>query len=251
MLDFCTRKLGLSEVARGEIHLSALQVLAPHFTAANVEMLIDGAAHKSKAEVEALRARVAPSSDVLPTIRTLTPPPADVTHAPPPASRIAPLSQTRHELRLTVSSSQREKLERARDLMRHANVNGDLAAVVERGLDLLIAKLEKERLGKAARPRRRAAKSKDGRISRAVRREVFARDGSRCTFVSEGGERCPAETLLELDHIEPRARGGPADVDNLRVRCRAHNRLHAEEIFGKERVARAIHFRQRRRATAS
>jgi 5-methylcytosine-specific restriction endonuclease McrA len=278
MLDFCTRKLGLSEgaavrrlvaarlvkrfpqilgrIARGEIHLSALQMLAPHFTAANVEVLIDGAAHKSKAEVEELRARIAPSSDVLPTIRTLTPPPADVpivdrVSSPEPASKLAPLSATRHELRLTVSTAQREKLERARDLMRHANVNGDLATVLERGLDLLIAKLEKERLGKVARPRRQATKPKDGRISRAVRRQVFERDGSRCTFLSESGERCPGETLLELDHIEPRALGGHADADNLRVRCRAHNRLHAEHAFGKGRVARAIHLRQQRRAATN
>jgi hypothetical protein len=104
----------------------------------------------------------------------LTPPPAEVTSAPLPMSRVASLSETRHELRLTVSSEQRGKLERARDLMQHANPIGDLAMVLERGLDLLIAKLEKERLGKAARPRRQTTKCKTGRIARGVRREVFA-----------------------------------------------------------------------------
>jgi len=37
---------------------------------------------------------------------------------------------------------------------------------------------------------------------------------------------------LEIDHILPQAKGGASTVDNLRVRCRAHNRLAAEEEFG-------------------
>ncbi len=42
----------------------------------------------------------------------------------------------------------------------------------------------------------------------------------------------------------PRARGGTSAVANLRVRCRAHNALHAEQTFGKEHVERKI--RERR-----
>jgi hypothetical protein len=267
MFDFCVRKLGMSEgeafrrlnaarlvarfpeilgqIERGEIHLSALQLLAKHLTPDNVAALTSAAAGKTKAEVQALIAERAPSSDVLPIIRTVpaTEPVSARTEdvEEPQRARVAPLSATRHELRLTISAEQREKLERARDLMMHANPRGDLAAVLERGLDLLLAKLEKERLGKAVRPRARSASK---RTSRAVRREVFARDGSQCTYVSESGERCPARSLLELDHVEARALGGRDDATNLRVRCRAHNRLHAERVFGKERVARAIHFSQ-------
>jgi hypothetical protein len=262
MFDFCVRTLGLSEgaavrrlnaarlvkrypqilgrIERGEVHLSALQMLAPHFTPQNVDAVMEGAAHKSKAEVEQLRARIAPVSDVLPMIRPLTPPPAEAAPA-----RLAPLSETRHELRVTVSSALREKIERARDLMAHANPGWDLANVIEQGIELLLAKLEKQRLGKAAKPRP-PSRTKAGRVARAVRREVFERDGSQCTFVSDDGERCPARARLELDHIEARALGGADDAGNLRVRCRAHNRLHAERVFGKERVAHAIHLRQRR-----
>jgi hypothetical protein len=43
--------------------------------------------------------------------------------------------------------------------------------------------------------------------------------------------------MLELDHIDPFSRGGASTPDNLRLRCRAHNQLHAEECFGRERVA--------------
>jgi hypothetical protein len=75
---------------------------------------------------------------------------------------------------------------------------------------------------------------------------VFARDGGQCTFLDRQGHRCPSRAFLELDHVESRALGGDDDVDNLRVRCRAHNQLHAEEVFGREHVARMIHFRQRK-----
>ena len=51
----------------------------------------------------------------------------------------------------------------------------------------------------------------------------------------------------------PRARGGTGEVGNLRVRCRAHNALHAEQTFGKEHVERKIreHRDPRQRGYAS
>jgi RuvA, C-terminal domain len=128
--------------------------------------------------------------------------------------------------------------------MRHANAEGDLAVVVERAVDLLLEKLEKQRLGKNSRPRPSQEQSDNARLSRATRRAVFERDGERCTFTDTEGHRCPATTWLELDHVVPRARGGTSEVGNLRVRCRAHNALHAEQTFGKEHVERKI--RERR-----
>jgi 5-methylcytosine-specific restriction endonuclease McrA len=46
-----------------------------------------------------------------------------------------------------------EKLERARDLMSHANPSGDLGLVLERALDLLLEKLEKQRFARTKQPR--------------------------------------------------------------------------------------------------
>jgi hypothetical protein len=82
-------------------------------------------------------------------------------------------------------------------------------------------------------------------VPRAVRREVFARDGERCTFVADDGSRCPSRTLLELDHVIAKALGGSDTPSNLRVRCRAHNRLHAEDVFSKAHVARHMGLRCR------
>jgi hypothetical protein len=284
MFDFCVRRLGMSEgaafrrinaarlvkrfpgllapIERGDLHLSTLVLLRPHLVhgdEANALQLAAEVAGKTHREVEELLARIAPRPDVPSSIVELAP----VAHArlelgthPAPA-RIEPLSESRFKVQLTASTELRDKLERARALMRHQNPSGDLAVVVERALDLLLGRLEKERLGKVARPKTPAATTTKGpdaprapgvraAIPRAVRREVFNRDGETCTFVNAEGQRCPSGAFLELDHVESRALGGADAAANLRVRCRAHNRLHAEEVFGKEQVARAVDFRQRK-----
>lgn len=83
--------------------------------------------------------------------------------------------------------------------------------------------------GRAASPRAAPA---------TVRREVWARDGGRCTFTVEDGRRCEGRWQLELDHVDPVALGGASRVDNLRLRCREHNLLYAEEVYGREHMAR-------------
>jgi 5-methylcytosine-specific restriction endonuclease McrA len=163
----------------------------------------------------------------------------------PARSSITTVVPARHEMKLVVGDELRQKLARAADLMRHRNPSGDLAVIVERAVDLLVTKLEKERLGKTSRPQQREARAhRPGYIPRALRRAVFERDGERCTFCDAAGNRCPATTLLELDHDIARALGGPDTLENLRVRCRAHNRLHAEKTFGRAKVDRAIRQRQ-------
>ncbi|HEY6558768.1 MAG TPA: HNH endonuclease, partial [Polyangiaceae bacterium] len=51
---------------------------------------------------------------------------------------------------------------------------------------------------------------------------------------------------MELDHIQPRAQGGGDDVQNLRVRCHAHNQLWAEQAYGRQHIAARRHFRQQK-----
>jgi hypothetical protein len=81
----------------------------------------------------------------------------------------------------------------------------------------------------------------------AVRRAVFLRDGRQCSYVSREGRRCCSRWCLELDHVEPVAVGGEATIENLRLRCRAHNQRYAREYFGASRVIAAI---RRRRPSA-
>ncbi len=68
----------------------------------------------------------------------------------------------------------------------------------------------------------------------------------QCTFVDANGRRCEARSFLELDHIHARALGGTGDTANIRLRCRTHNKLHAEETFGRDHVERRIHSSRRK-----
>ncbi len=67
-------------------------------------------------------------------------------------------------------------------------------------------------------------------IPAAVRREVWRRDGGRCSYVDcDSGRRCGSRYRLEIDHIVPFALGGGAVPGNLRIRCNAHHRYrHAQ-----------------------
>ena len=62
-------------------------------------------------------------------------------------------------------------------------------------------------------------------IPAAVKREVWRRDRGRCRYVDRtSGRRCGSQHLLQIDHVVPYARGGPAEPNNLRLLCAAHHR---------------------------
>jgi hypothetical protein len=75
-------------------------------------------------------------------------------------------------------------------------------------------------------------------IPAAVRDEMLARAGYRCSFVGVDGVRCTETAHLQIDHISPVALGGSSVPDNLRVLCPAHNILEAERLLGRDRMAR-------------
>ena len=128
--------------------------------------------------------------------------------------------------------------ESARDLLRHAVPNGDPAAIVERALTLLVEQLERSRCAAARRPRAQSdAPAAGRRAPAAVRRAVWQRDEGRCAFVGAAG-RCRETGWLELHHVVPFARGGPTTVENLALRCRAHNAYEAGRDFGGRMRAR-------------
>ena len=74
-------------------------------------------------------------------------------------------------------------------------------------------------------------------VAAAVRREVYRRDGARCTYVDARGLRCAETRYLELHHLHPFAKNGGHVASNLTLRCAAHNALAAEDDFGKGLVA--------------
>ena len=250
----------LGRLDDGDITLTTVSLLAAHLTDENHEVLLDAARHKSKRDVEELVACLH-AQPVVPSLlrRVLTPTtqssvptasgmnerataPGDdgqtlledrpVAIPRPHRSPVAPLGNDRYLLRITLTSEGRGHLDRARALLRHTIPTGDPAAIIERALAALVCELERTRLAATSRPRRALdlERTRGRRIPAAVKRVVWARDDGRCAFVGSDG-RCTERGFLEFHHVRPFAAGGPATVDNLQLRCRAHNQYEANMYF--------------------
>lgn len=237
-------------LAEGRLSLGAVVALAPKLTHENASQLIEGAAHKSKLEIEALLAEWFPKLDVPTQVQPVPAPPVFQSERAPervedisppkaeagPRPRVTPLAPQRFGIQFTLDQEAHDELRYAQVLLGHAEPSGDLAAVYRRAVKVLIKDLERRKFGACTRPAsRRSGKPPRGRhVPAQVRRAVCERDGGQCTFVSTNGHRCEAKRRLEFDHILAVARGGHSTVDNLRLRCRAHNQYEAERTFGSE-----------------
>jgi hypothetical protein len=261
----------LALLGDGLVTLTTITMLARHLTEENHEALLEAARHKSKREIEDLVAAIDPQPDVASTVRKLPTPSrvegptlsrvegpapsgvegpapiqprmdatplliqelASVRSATPPVRRgiVAPLAPERYLIKVTVSRATRDKLERARDLLRHTIPNGDPAAIVDRALTVLLEELEKAKLASTQRPRSETPTATNGRsVPAAVKRAVWARDTGRCAFVGGKG-RCTETGFLEFHHVVPFAAGGATSVENLQLRCRSHNAYEAACYF--------------------
>ena len=278
MFTYCTRALLMSEQAAykritaaraakryplilellvgGELTLSSVKILAPHLTDENVDALLDAARHKSTREVEQLIAAAQPQPDVPGSVRAL-PMPAPVlleteaspllpnpvtvvTASPAPGPRpvVAPIAPKRYLLRVTVGRETHEKLQRARALLRHAVPDGDIAAILDRALTLLLREAERTKWAGVERPRHSRSASVGSRyVPASIKRAVWTRDSGRCAFVGPDG-RCGETGFLEFHHMVPFSAGGKTDADNLELRCRAHNQYEAQTEVGSVRPTR-------------
>ncbi len=149
--------------------------------------------------------------------------------------RVRPLTSMSFSVQFTLSHAGHEQLRRAQELLGHTIPSGDIAAVMERALGLLVAHLERQKFAATDRPRPapRRESANPRHIPAHVKRAVWARDGARCTFVSDDGRRCESRTRLEFDHVLEVARGGGSSESDLRLRCRAHNQYTAGCTFGE------------------
>ena len=239
----------------GAITLTTVTLLGRHLTAENHVALLEAARHKSKANVEMLVAVLNPQPDVpssvrkvpAPKLRSETPLISDVTGAPtipepttrelqnippPQPAVLRAITPERYLLKVTISAETRAKLRRAQDLVRHTNRSADEAAVIDRALTVLVEQLEKVKYGRTDRPRPAGRCDPGSRYVPAhLRRAVSERDGDRCAFVGPEG-RCTETAALQYHHRIPFADRGPTNVDNLELRCPAHNAYEAERWFG-------------------
>lgn len=235
----------LELIADGSLHLTAVSLLAPHITDDNHGELLAGARHKSKRAVEEIVASLRPGPAVRSSVRELPVPkatssaeplreaqrlapsiPASNTSCSAPRdsqpqrcgpSAVKPLAPERYKVQFTISRETHDRLREAQDLLRHRIPNGDVGAIFDRALALLLTELHRSRHGHTDRPRaQRPNGSRSRHIPAAVKREVWNRDEGRCAFVGTHG-RCTERGFLEYHHVVPYADDGPATAGNLEL----------------------------------
>jgi hypothetical protein len=188
LFTYCTKVLRLSEDAAysrsqaavmsksfprildllrdGRLTLTTVRLLSTRLTNENQQELLDEASGLSKREVEELLARWFPALDIPASVRKLPapkPPPCaaatsavpfatTAATAPPRRDRVAPLAPDRYHISFTASGITRDKLQRARDLLRHTIPTGDTAEIIDRALTLLLADLTRKKFAAANDP---------------------------------------------------------------------------------------------------
>jgi hypothetical protein len=285
LFSYCTQALRLSEdaacnriegaracrrfpvildlLASGEVTLTSVRLLGRHLAPENHQAVLARASGRSRREIEALVAELAPQPDVpslvrkLPTFTPMSVPSAALAPAAPGVSEptpaptpspgvfvptprpiVRPTAPERYRVQFTIGAETHEKLRRVQALLRREIPDGDPGAIFDRALTLLLEKVEKTKLGAAAKPRPHppirprtdnSVPSRD--VPRAVKRGAWRRDAGQCAFVSPTGRRCSERTFLEFHHVQAYAKQGPATVGNISLRCwlcrYRHNRHYA------------------------
>jgi hypothetical protein len=182
----CRRFPGiLDALASGALSLSSVRMLNPHLTPENHEAVLASASGRSRREIEALVAELAPRPDVPSSVRRLpvtppaptpllmTAPPAPIEMKPttvmPPESAPAmnaptalpavrrPIVETtspdRYRVQFTIGKESHDKLRRVQALLRREIPDGDPGAIFDRAISLLLERVEKKKLGAATKPR--------------------------------------------------------------------------------------------------
>lgn len=264
----------LGRLEEGAVTLTTVGLLAAHLTEENHRELLDAACHRSKRQVEELVARLRPQPPVPSCVRRLPVPrpssalaspeaslagqePSADSHVPFPLlsaatallaptrpAAVVPLAPERYRVQFTASAETCEKLRLAQALLRHQIPDGDPAAIFDRALTALLEGLTKQKMAATDRPRehprkQRGAAPRSRHIPADVKRTVWRRDAGQCAFVSTAGRRCAERGFLEFHHVVPYGTGGAASVDNIQLRCRAHNGYEAERVFGPRRLTGA------------
>ena len=167
----------LELLASGSLTLTSVRLLAPHLTPENHQSVLAKARDRKRREIEALIAELAPRPDLPSTVRALPCP----TTAPPPSAGPAmtsvpsaagppippspsalpanprPIVQAsapeRYRVQFTIGPDTHEKLRQLQALLRREIPDGDPGAIFDRALTLLLEKVEKTKVGAAAKPR--------------------------------------------------------------------------------------------------
>jgi hypothetical protein len=253
----------LDLLADGSVTLTAVRMIARHLTHENHADVLAAARRRTKAEIEALVARLAPRPDAPPVIRRLPDAPAPTTAPAPPTcpepagvspipSPLAPTLEarpavirasapTRFLVQLTVGQETHDRFRRLQALCARECRGGDPIAVFDLACRVLEEKALREKRAATKqtvtlRPSPTVSRANSRHIPAIVSRAVWRRDGHRCAFTGPAG-RCSEVKYLELHHRMPWELGGPSTIENVSVRCRLHNVYEAEQVFGVRAAA--------------
>ncbi len=248
----------------GRLCISSVVELAKVLTPENRSEVVPRFFHASRREAMALAAEIRPAEapprrEVVTAVRAEAPaeptatksqpvlpveqPRANVAvSAPPPPAPVRrdcadPVTADLSRLHVTVSRRFLAKLEKARAALSHARPGATAEEILEAGLDLVLER-DARRKALVEKPRNVKRPASPDRIPASVKREVWRRDGGRCQWAIESGGICGSTTRVELDHVVPRALGGPSTASNLRVLCKTHNDFAARRVFGDELMDR-------------
>jgi 5-methylcytosine-specific restriction endonuclease McrA len=258
----------------GRLGLTTLVELRDVLDEASVGNVLDRAAGRTEDEVKVIAASLRPQTappDLLRRLPTpagraavapelplavLTAPEAAVSSGPAPqirapetsrvvdrTAKLEPISEELRVLRMTVGKAFALDLDAVRDALSHQIPDRRLETVLHECIRRTLKEHRRRRTGAdtawrvRAKVEPQAAKPRGRYIAVDVRREVWRRDEGRCAYVSPDGRRCGSTYQLEFHHVEPFAKGGPATVANLGLRCKRHNGFHAALDFGADGMA--------------
>ena len=92
-----------------------------------------------------------------------------------------------------------------------------------------------------SKPRKTMQTTNSRYIAPQTRRVTFQKSSGQCSYVdSITGRRCEERKHLEVDHINPFAKGGDHSPENLQILCRAHNMMRARDEFGDRFIENKI-----------
>jgi hypothetical protein len=245
--------LVLELLASGDLHLTAVRLLAKSLSPENHRKVLTEACGKTKWEVEQMVVALAPRPDVPTQVRRI--PASPVAPRPafaplqglsagapspstPAATVVAPLAPERYRFQTTIGGTTLEKLRLAQDLLSHAVAHGNDDAVLERALDALLEKLVRQKFAITDRPaaRERTTGEHSRHVPAHVRRSVYLRDLGRCAHVGSTGRRCGQRRLLEFHHLKPWMAGGETTSENVQLRCAMHNAYEARRFYDRPAV---------------
>jgi len=259
----------------GRLNLTTLVELRDVLDETHLIEILDRAAGRTEEQVKELVAALRPQPAPMDLLRRIPtarndcsgsgpkpasqPAPASGTplpHAPtmPPTapsrpatpSRLEPIAPERHVLRVTVSSAFVADLESVRHALSHKVPAASLEELLHECLRVTLQTTARRRRGTGKKTSAKMPPPGSRHVPAAIRDEVWQRDRGQCAFVGSTGRRCGSRHQLELHHLDPFGKGGPATAANLSLRCRAHNLHAAQQDYGRDHIDRKIATRRHR-----